>query len=255
MDELLAFLTSVSGSGLRLATPLAVAALGECLVQRAGLINIGLEGIMLTGAFAGFIAGYWLGSPLAGVATAAMAGILMASVFAVASIRFRADQIVVGTALNIFALGLTTTAYQAFFGKTGSDVRSTGFTELPLGWLSEIPFLGPVLFSHNLFVYAVLPLTVLIGFWMKRTRQGIELVALGENPRAADTAGLRVNRQRFGYVLAGGALGGIAGSYLTLAHSNTFVENMTVGRGFIAIAIVILGKWRPWGILAGAACQ
>lgn len=243
---------AVMEAGIRVGAPLAIAALGEAFVQRAGLINIGLEGIMLSGAFFGFLLCYTTGSPEAGLLLAATAGVLMAAVFAVSTIRFQADQIVAGTALNLIALGLTGTLYSTLFGRTGSALSVNKFEALPLPLLSEIPVLGDLFFNHNILVYATVPLTVLLWVWLTRTRKGIELVALGEHPRAADAVGVRVNVQRFGYVLFGGMLGGLAGGYLSLAHANTFTQEMSGGRGFIAIAIVILGKWKPGWILLAA---
>ncbi len=255
MDEnaaLMANLLAIMASSLRMASPLIIAALGECLVQRAGLINIGLEGTMLAGAFTGFLVCYNTASPGLGLLAAIGVGLLFAAIFALVTIVFRGDQIVAGTALNILALGLTGTIYKAIFGTTGTELAVQTFPILKFPTFWRLPYAGPVLFEHNILVYSVLPLTLAIWFWMTRTRKGIELVALGEHPRAADAVGIRVNVQRFAYVLFGGALGGAAGAYLSLAHANTFVENMTNGRGFIAIAIVILGRWRPFGILMGS---
>jgi simple sugar transport system permease protein len=246
LDTLEYFLQST----LRISTPLLFAALGELLAERAGLINIGLEGKVLSGAFAGFAAVVLTGSLGMGVCAAIMAGLFLAILFGFFCITLRNDQIVTGAALNFLALGLTGLLYKALLGETGSVTTITPFGEWnPLG-LERIPVIGPLLFSQGLLTYLALFLMLLCAWLNRKTRLGFHLTAVGEHPRAADAAGIPVNRIRWMAILLEGVLGGLAGASLTLSLSNTFNEAMSNGRGFIAIAIVIFGRWHPLGILA-----
>jgi len=238
----------LAGSALALGTPLLLAALGELVCQRAGVINIGVEGLMLTGAFAGFLACWATGSPLVGMAAAGFAAIVLGLVFAVWVVGLDADQVVAGAALNILALGLTGVAYRAFFGVTGSALSVTTFAPLAIGgdaaWLAPLRQPAPV--------YVALALVPLVWIVLARTRLGLTLRAVGEAPEAAASLGIAVGTLRVGAILVGALLAGIGGGYLSLAYSNTFVEGMSAGRGFIALAIVVFGRWRPLGVLIGA---
>ncbi|MCA9771594.1 MAG: ABC transporter permease [Myxococcales bacterium] len=239
--------TSVS-----LATPLLATALGEVVAERAGVLNIGLEGMMLAGAFAGFAAAHGTGSPWLGLVAGVAVGVAMALAFAVVTITLLGDQIVAGTALNILAVGATGVAYRSLYGVTGSALSAPTFEPLRVPLLGDLPFLGEAFFAHNVLVYATFALVVPTHWFLHRTRWGLALRAVGEHPRAADTVGVPVFRVRYAAVLLGGGLAGASGAYLSLAHANTFVEGMTAGRGFMALAIVIFGKWSPWGALGGA---
>lgn len=218
---------------LRLAAPLLLAALGELVIERAGLINIGIEGTMLTGAFAGFVVAVATGSPLAGVAAAAVAGTLVGALFAAFAVVGRVDQIVVGTAVNLLALGATGAASRALYG----------------GAPPSAPTLGPWVFEQTPFAVAGWALALAIGLALARTRAGLRLRAVGESARAADAEGVPVARVRAAAVLIGSSLAGVAGAALTLAQSDSFTEGMTAGRGFIALAIVIFGRWSALGVL------
>lgn len=236
---------------IRTATPLAFAALGETIVERAGIINVGLEGAIITGAFGGFviagITGTWTGLLGAGVA-----GMVVAALFAFFTIRLRADQIIGGTAISLFSLGLTATLYRQMYGATGAalSIPTMGATRVPL--LSDLPVVGQALFEQppiTYFLYAIVPV---IWWWMYRTHAGLGLRATGEDSRAAAAAGIAVRRTQFLAILFGGFLGGLAGGVLVIAQSGSFAEGMSAGRGFIAIAVVVLGRWHPLGVVAAA---
>jgi len=239
-------------STLVAAAPLLLAALGETLVQRAGVINIGLEGILLVGAFAGMAACYASGSPVIGVIAGALSGLFLALLFAGLTVGLSADQIVVGVSLNLLAAGITGVLYRGLFGVTGQALQVTTFTPVALPFLGKIPALGPALFQHTVLVYLAVALVPLFTFFLFRVRVGIQLQAVGEHPHAAETLGISVRKVRIFALGVEGILGGIAGSYLSLAYSNTFIEGMSAGRGFIALAIVIFGRWNPSGALWGS---
>ena len=235
---------------LRLAAPLLLAALGELVVERAGVINIGIEGTMLTGAFAGFAIAAATGSPLAGVAGAALAGAGVGVLFGAFAVLRRVDQIVVGMAVNLLALGATGLGMRALYA--GAPPSAPTVPELAIPGLAGLPLLGPALFSQTPFVHGALLLTLALGFFLSRTAPGLRLRAVGESARAADTEGVSVHGTRLAAVVFGSALSGLAGAALSLAQSDTFTEGMTAGRGFIALAIVIFGRWRPLGVLLAA---
>lgn len=235
---------------LRLAAPLLLAALGELVVERAGIVNIGIEGTMLVGAFAGFAIGVASGSPLFGVAGAAAAGAALGVLFAAFAVWGRTDQIVVGMAVNLLALGATGLGARALYaGRTPSGPI---FAELPLPGLAALPGVGGPLFAQTPFVYAALLGTAGVGLFLARTRAGLRLRAVGESARAADAEGVGVARVRSLAVVFGSSLAGVAGAALSLALADTFTEGMTAGRGFIALAVVIFGRWRAGGVLLGA---
>ncbi len=215
-------------STIRLSTPLVLAALGGMFSERSGVINIALEGMMLAGAFTAAAMTYSTGSPWTGLAAAIGAGLLVALIHAVACIRYKADQVVVGTAINILMIGLPGFLSGAFFMSSGST------PQIPIEQL--IPRVPIVL------AFALVPIT---WYVLYRTPFGLRLRAVGENPEAADAAGINVARMRYSGVLLSGALAAIGGAYLSIGQSSLFTRNMTSGRGFIALAALIFGKWRP----------
>ncbi|HVP28011.1 MAG TPA: ABC transporter permease [Myxococcota bacterium] len=237
-------------AALRLAGPLLLAALGELLIERTGVINIGLEGVMLCGAFGAFACAVATGSPAIGVVTGGVAGCALGAVFALFAVVRRADQIVVGTAINLLALGLTGVASRTLYGGAVPTAPAIGTVALP--GLAAIPTVGPALFVQPPYVYAALALALAIGLFFRRTRPGLRWRAVGESARAADAEGVAVTRVRVVAVLVGTFLGGVAGSALPLSQSNVFTEGMTAGRGFIALAIVIFGRWSPLGVTLAA---
>src|SRR5919205_3509851 len=215
-------------SSIRLATPLVLAALGGLYSERSGVINIALEGIMLAGAFTAAAITYYAGNPFVGLAAGILAGMAVAGIHAVACIRFRADQVVTGTAIIILMTGTPALLSGAFFLSSGSTPQIPKENLIPL---------MPVVIA-----FVMVPVT---WYVLYRTPFGLRLRAVGENPEAADAAGVSVNRMRYTAVLISGALAGIGGAYLSIGQSSLFTRNMTSGRGFIALAALIFGKWRP----------
>ena len=238
-------------STVRTATPLAFAALGECISERAGVINIGLEGSIIAGALGATVAAGVLGVG-GGFAVGALAGLLVAALFAFFTVGLRADQIITGTAITMFALGLTGTLYRTIFGASGVALNTPTSGALRVPGLADIPLVGQALFAQPVATYAVMLLAPVLAWWMQRTHSGLGLRAIGEYPDAAIAAGIRPRRYQALAVLFAGAMAGLAGATLVLAQAGTFVEGMSAGRGFIAIAIVVLGRWRPLGVAAAA---
>jgi ABC-type uncharacterized transport system permease subunit len=236
---------------VRTATPLALAALGEVVVERAGMINIGLEGAILAGAF-GALLGATSGGLAAGYVGAMAGGLIVSAIFALSVVKWRADQIITGTALTLLATGATGTLYRALFGSTGAALNLPTSAPLRIPGLASIPVIGPALFEQPPSTYLAYLLAVAITWWLGHTHAGLALRAIGERPEAAETAGVPVNRYRVLAALFGGLLGGLAGGTLVLEQAGTFVEGMSSGRGFIAIAIVVLGRWHPLGAALGA---
>ncbi|MBU2602058.1 MAG: ABC transporter permease [Actinobacteria bacterium] len=241
---------------LRISTPLALAAIGGTFCERTGVVNIALEGIMLVGAFSGAVFSYYAmaawgfgeaTAPWIGLVGAVTMGMLFSSLHGLGSIHLRADQVVVGAALNILALGATGFLTQAFFGVAGASPRVASFDPMPIPLLSDIPFLGQVLFDHTPIVYMAIVAAIVGQYVLFRTPIGLRMRAVGEHPKAADTVGVSVYRIRYLGVLISGALGGLAGANLSLEAVSQFSENMTRGRGFIALAANIFGKWTPMG--------
>lgn len=244
-------LTAFLEATVRTATPLAIAALGESVSERAGVINVGLEGVIIAGCF-GAVVGAQSGSLAAGMIGGMVGGIAAALVFAVFVVWLRTDQIITGTALTLGALGLTGTLYRAVFGTTGVALTIPTMRPLALPLLADIPIIGPAFFRQPVVTY-FLYLAIFVIWWvLYRTHAGLALRAVGERPEAAEAAGIRPVRVQGVAVLVAGALGGIAGGSLVLAQVGTFAEGMSAGRGFIAIAIVALGRWRPVGVALAA---
>lgn len=241
-------LTSFLEASVRTATPLALAALGELLVERAGVINIGLEGIVLGGAF-GALLGAGSNSLTIGFIVGCTAGVAVAALFALFAVTMRADQIITGTAVNLLVLGLTGALYRGLYGAAGAalTIPTTGSVAVPL--LARIPVLGPALFEQPPPTYLVYLTVPVLWWWLYRTHSGLAVRAIGERPESVRVAGVDTHRWRWVTLLVGGGLGGVAGATLVLSQSGTFAEGMSAGRGFIAIAIVVLGRWRPMGVL------
>lgn len=239
---------------LRDAALLSLPALGGVISERSGVVNIAMEGMMLTGAFFAVVASLAWNNAFLAVLVAMVAGGLMALIHAVISIRFNADQIISGFAINIAAIGLTTFLNAKLSNFQGLPQVSAGgrLPTVNIPVLSNIPFFGEVLFQQNIIVYVAMALLVIVNIILFRTRLGLRLRAVGEHPQAADTAGISVARIRYGAVIASGLLSGLAGAFLSIGIANIFNDNMTGGRGYIALAAMIFGKWTPWG--AFAAC-
>jgi simple sugar transport system permease protein len=241
-------------AALAAAVLLLLPALGGVISERSGVVNIAMEGMMLTGAFFAVVADLAWHNPWLATLVAIVAGGLMALIHAVVAIRFRADQIVSGIAINIFAAGLTLFLVNRIYGiqDVGHISPAEALPIFDVPGLDQIPFIGQVFFKQNVIVYVALVLLVLVHIVLFRTRLGLRIRAVGEHPQAADTAGINVYAIRYGAVVTSGLLSGLAGALLAIGVSNTFVPNMTDGRGYIALAAVIFGKWTPAG--AFVAC-
>ncbi len=248
-------LTGIIASAISFATPYLYAAIGEMFSQRSGVVNLGVDGIMLVGAYAGFFValnttatlgptGLWLG-----LVVAALAGLLMGLFMSVISVTLKAEQGISGIGLYIFGLGLSSLLFRVTIG----TVKTVdGFKPVPVPVLSNIPVIGPGLFNQSLIVYGAFLLVPLAWFILERTTWGLKIKAVGQNPAAADSLGVNVNVVRYVCVCLGAMLAGIAGASMSLATVKLFQDNLTAGLGFIAVALVYFGGWRPLGILIGA---
>lgn len=244
----IATLFGVLHSTVRLATPFLFAAIGETFVQRSGVLNLGVEGIMLMGAFAAFFVVFTTGNLAGGVLAAVLVGAAMGMLMAVVSVSFRAEQGISGIGLHLLGLGLSSLLFKLTLGTVQSV---SGFAELPLPLLGAIPLLGPALFNHSPLTYVAFALVPLAAWALNRTRVGLNIRAVGDNPAAADSVGVPVIGVRYGTLIFGGALAGIGGASLSIGTLNIFQENLTGGVGFIAVALVYFGGWRPFGVLLG----
>lgn len=252
-----AFITDWGSAALRLATPLIIATVGGIYAERAGVFNIGIEGMMLTGAFTSVAVAFFLtgmdprlASVVAALVAMAAAG-LIALIHAYLSITRRADQIISGAAINILALGLTNTLYRAVWGTTGRE-RVAGFPEIHLPILGDLPILGQVFFNHSIIVYAAYLIPPVAWYVLFRTNWGLNLRATGELPVAVDTAGVSVVRTRYAAVVFSGLMAGLGGAALALGAVRYFTPGMTAGRGFIVLGAIVLGRWNP--LLGAVAC-
>ena len=239
-------------STISMATPILLAALGELIVEESGVLNIGIEGAMLAGAFFGLATAYFSGSLALALIAAIAAAVTMNAVLAGLVVNLAVNQVVAGTALDILAAGLTGVFYRRLFGITGKAFTVTPIPAISLGPIAQIPIIGPVFFEQNVLVYAAFAMVPLTAFVVRRTRYGLWIRAAGERPEAADALGLNVYRLRWEALLIAGVLTGLAGAYLTLAYTNTFVEGISAGRGFVALAVVIVGRWNAYGIAAAS---
>jgi ABC-type uncharacterized transport system permease subunit len=235
-----------------MATPILLAALGELVVEESGVLNIGIEGAMLAGSFLGLAATYFSGNLALGLFAAVAAAIAMNALLAALIINLAVNQVVAGTALDILAAGLTGVFYRRLFGITGKALTVAPIPPIALGPLARIPIIGPALFAQNALVYGAFMMVPIIAFVVRRTRYGLWIRAAGERPEAADALGLNVYRRRWEALLIAGVLTGLAGAYLTLAYTNTFVEGISGGRGFVALSVVIVGRWNAYGVTAAS---
>ncbi len=243
-----AFIISILAASVTAGTPLLFASLGELITERAGITNLGVDGMMLVGAEAGFMTGIITGNHWLAFLAALLAGALMALIHAILCVTLRANQVVSGLALTLFGTGLS-----GYLGKAYVGMRlENPFVKVPIPYLSDIPVVGPVLFNHDPLVYISYFLILIMGLYIYKTRPGLFLRALGENPAAVDAMGINVFARRYLYTIIGGALAGAGGAYLSLAYAPCWLENMTAGRGWIAVALVIFALWDPWRALVGS---
>ncbi|HEY3315640.1 MAG TPA: ABC transporter permease [Bacillota bacterium] len=246
MDQ--ALWISILAAAITAGTPILYAALGEVLAQRSGVMNLGVEGMMLIGAVTGFTFTVKMGSPWVGLLAAMGAAGVLALVHAFLTISLRANQVVSGLALTIFGTGLS-----GYLGKSMIGIPAPAtFKQWLFPGLGKLPVLGPILFNQDSLVYITYILVPLLWFFVYRTKPGLHLRSTGENPAAADAVGVNIFATRYVYVVVGGMLSGVAGAYLSLAYAPSWLENMTAGRGWIAIALVIFAMWDPLRAMAGA---
>jgi len=251
------FIYSVLVLGIPFSISLLLASLGEMYNQRAGIFNLGCEGVMSMGAFVGFLVPFMMGGGgayswygnLLGILASLAVGALLGLFFGVVVVTFKAPQGIAGIGLQMFGVGVAGTLFRHFIGGIASI---SGIHEMPLPLLSKIPLLGNIFFNHNPLVYIALLLVPLSSFVLNRTSWGLKVRACGTTPRAADSVGINVNKIRYQSLVVGGALAGLAGAYLSLCQVKMFADTLISGRGFIAVALVYFGKWTPWGVLWGA---
>lgn len=228
-------------------TPLVFAALGELVTEKSGVLNLGVEGMMLVGAVAAFAVAAATQSPWLGVVAGLLAGGAVSAIFAVLALTLMSNQVATGLALSLFGVGLS-----AFVGLEYVSIVIEGIPPLSFRGLSDLPVVGPLLFAHNPLVYLSLVLFAAVQWFLYRTRAGLVVRAVGESPHSAHAIGYPVVAIRCAAVLFGGACSGLAGAYLAVAYTPLWVEGMTAGRGWIALALVVFATWKPWRVLAGA---
>ena len=243
------FIVGILASGIRLATPYLYASMGETLGQRSGVLNLGVEGQMLLGAFAAFYVTFTTGSLWLGLGAAIVVGAAMGLAMAFVTINLQAEQGISGIGFYLFGLGMSTLLFQMTMGTVETV---SGFPPIHIPWLSDIPVLGDIFFKHNLLVYGAFLLVPIVQFVLYRTNLGLKIRAVGENPEAADSLGVSVSLVRYITVTLGGILSAVAGASMAIATLNVFQQNMTSGLGFIAVALVYFGGWRPFGVMLGA---
>lgn len=242
-------LVGILASGIRLATPYLYAAIGETFGQRSGVLNLGVDGQMLLGAFAAFYVAIKTGNLWLGILAAMIVGALMGLAMAFVTVNLHAEQGISGIGFYLFGLGLSDLLFQKLLG-TVETVK--GFPKLDIPVLSDLPVVGEIFFRQNILVYIAFALVPIAWFVLNKTTLGLKIRAAGENPEAADSLGVSIARIRYFTIILGGTLSGVAGASMSIALLNVFQQNMTSGLGFIAVALVYFGAWRPWGVLGGA---
>ncbi|MDD2401563.1 MAG: ABC transporter permease [Clostridia bacterium] len=245
---MVAFLANTIISG----TPLLFATLGEIITERVGNLNLGVEGMMLMGAVSGFYVGLTTQSSLLALIAAMLAGGSGALIYAILTVSFRTNQVVTGLALTIFGTGVSGFMGQSLVGKVTPDAVKAVFKPVVVPILGEIPYIGEIFFQQDIFIYLSYIMVVLVGIYLYKTRLGLNLRAVGENPAAADAASINVSLYKYAHILLGGALCGLGGAYLSLVYVPAWQDNITAGRGWIAVALVIFAAWNPYKALVGS---
>ena len=241
------FFQAVAATIIASSIPLILAAIGELVAERSGMLNLGVEGMMLVGAVCGFIGAYVTGSTLIGALCGVAAGVLMAALFGLLTIGFAVNQVAAGLALTIFGQGLSGLIGSRFVG-----LKRDGAPHLDLPVMSHLPYVGHILFGEDGFVYAAVALVAGVAWFLRHSRAGLNLRAVGDNPASAHALGLPVGRIRLLAVLFGGACAGLSGAFLTLAYTPFWSPGLSAGRGWIALALVVFASWKPWRLLLGA---
>lgn len=257
MQGIFAFLTSLVVEGflsasMRLAVPIMLAALGGVYNERAGVLNIGMEGMMLGGSLVGFVVGFFTGNMWLGALAAVASGAVLGLVFAFFTVSLDGNQVVVGIAFNLLMIGITSFAFRAIFGVGVEQPRVSGFSPYPIPFLSDIPVLGPLFFRQTWLVYITYILIGISYIIVFHSSWGLNIIATGENPEASETLGIDVIRTRYASLIVSGTLSALGGAFLSLSATRLFLDNMTAGRGYIALAILVLGRRRPIGLLGAA---
>lgn len=242
-------LIGILTSGIRLATPYLYASIGETFGQLSGVLNLGVDGMMLMGAYAGFFVTFRTGNPWLGLLAAILVGAIMGLAMAFISVTLKAEQGISGIGVFLFGLGMSDLLFQKTLGTVETV---SGFAPLRIPLLGDIPVLGGILFNHNILVYSAYLLVPVSWFILNKTTWGLKIKAVGQNPAAADSLGVSVAKVRYATVTLGGALAGVAGASLSIALLNVFQQNLTSGMGFIAVALVYFGGWSPTGVLLGS---
>jgi simple sugar transport system permease protein len=255
--DLLALLTGAQADGflqatMRLAIPIMLAALGGMFSERAGVLNIALDGMMLTGSLTGFVVAFYSGNLWLGVGGGMIAGAVIGVVLGFYTVTLGSNQVVVGVAINLLAIGITSFAYRAVFGTGTEQPRVTSFATLDIPILRDLPLLGPLFFKQDPLVYLTLVLVAVSAIVLFRSALGTRIIAVGEHPHAAETLGIPVARTRYLCLVISGLFAGVGGAFLSLSATGVFLDNMTAGRGYIALAILVLGRRQPFGILAAS---
>ena len=248
----LEFLMSLLAGTIRLATPILLPALGQIYTQRAGILNLGVEGTMLMGALSAFSVAFASGNLWLGLLAGIAAGILYSLLMAWLSVSMRANQVIAGIGMNILAGGLAAYIYRVIFGIRALPAKITSFQAVKIPVLSDLPFAGPVFFQHNILVYIAFLLVPVTWFILEKTVFGLRIKAVGEHPRAADSKGISVERTRYAAVLIGGAYAGAGGAFMTIAYLNMFTEKVIGGFGYIAVSVVIFARFMPGRAMLGA---
>ncbi len=248
----LSMLVALLAASVRMSVPLLYATIGEIVSERSGVMNIGLEGQMLAGAFTAFVVTNKVGSLWVGILSAGLVGALCALIVAFLGVSRKQDQAVIGIMSNILILGMTSYLYALFYGDTTASSQVEILKNIPLPFLSKIPFLGPVFFNHTILTYLAVLLALGVGFLLYRTKFGFLLQTVGENPKAAQSAGVSVMKMRYLAVLFCGYMAGVGGSFLSIGVVGRYMENISAGRGFIALALTILVRWNPFYAILGS---
>ncbi len=246
------FIISLLGGTLRTSTPILLAALGQIYTQKSGILDLSVEGTMTVSCLAAFVAAFYSQSLFIGMLVAVVVGLMYSALMAFLCITIKANQVIAGTALTMLGTGLASFMYRVIFGIRELPPVIKSCQNLDFGFLSRIPIIGPILFTHNITIYIALGLVVVTWFVMNKTVFGLEVHAVGEYPRAADSKGIKVSVIRYASVLLGGMYSGLAGASMSLGFMNTYTDHMIAGRGFIAIAVVVFARWSPVKALGAA---